>query len=1138
MADITDSIALEIKSGTQTADTGVTKLINDLKELHQSMENGEQGVQSLKQQLNDLGVNLQDSKLKSSISSVNSDILKYATTSGQMVTVTRKVKDGIDTYTVSVKNLNNELKKGTSLWSAFTKGASGLLVKANIIWSNFKAGAAKLFEMTEGATDYEEALNLFTASMGKNAEKATKWIEKFSTALYLDPANLMQYMGSLNSLISGLGVGSDNSYKMSQNLTQLAYDLSSFKNMKFEEAFTKIQSGISGEIEPLRNVGVALSQNTLQELANSLGIKTRVAEMSEAQKAQLRYIQIIKSTSQWQGDMARTLISPANATRVLKEQFTLLGRAVGRIFVPMIMKAIPYVMALTEILTDLANRIAIFFGYKITDIDYSSLKDISKDIKGIGGSAEDTTKKLNTMLAPFDELNVVQNKASSSGSGTGLGSDLGVDLPEYDALAGLTDQFKKNVEGAKKNLESLLKVAGKLAIVLGGLWAISKLTKYKNALKGLFVTTEGGKTGLTLLGTAVKNVGDKFKLFATTSGSLGTKLKAVWNSTSKLTKGLGGTSGLIVSTVGSYNSMKNLANQSKKTSTQIVKFGVNMGTAVASGATLGSIIPGVGTAIGALAGGVIAATSGLIGFNNGINELRQQQANSQVFGNLTISVNDFKTLLSETGPTFDNNITKIQELTSTIESNKTAFNDNAEQLSTYLYRFGTLGDTITNEYSPKIQSTLDTMFNNINTMIDTDTQRSLEIWTTGFKGMTSISKEEQTKVLTDIINSGESNKKETDTWQKRMNEIWTTASNERRSLTADEMNEIQELLSKMTELTNTKVTTAQGKLYASAAQFSDKSYKLSKDSYKNFATARDAYQEEQTKSINEWYGTAIADAERQAQTEYDNIIKNNGKKEDAEKAYQAKYEYLEELANNSKKEREKNMNTFISNQQNKMVEDLRKRYNTLTLENTDDSKRQRAAIEDIFREIDPKLVDTLGMQCKTAFGTIGTESADSFSSNIQSGFNETKFNFSADNFSVAGVGSKLGQDIVGPLKRTITNSFKNDKLKLKVETDNYGNVNISGYATGGFPQSGEFFVAREAGPEMVGRIGNKAAVANNDQITTAITNALINGLSGMNLGQRQPNTTIVNIGGRKVYEGVGDYVDSENDRYGTSYVSV
>lgn len=891
------------------------------------------------------------------------------------------------------------------------------------------------------------------------------------------------------------------------------------------------------EIEPLRNVGVALSQNTLQELATSLGIKTRVAEMSEAQKAQLRYIQILKSTSQWQGDMGRTLVSPANAVRVLKEQFTLLGRAVGRIFVPMIMKAIPYVMALTEILTDLANRIATFFGYKVTDIDYSSLKDISTNISGIGKAADDTTKKLNTMLAPFDELNVVQSKTKKD-SGTKLGSDLGIDLPEYDALAGLTDQFKKNIDGARENLEKFFSIAKKVAIVLAGLWAIGKLINYKNALKNLFITTDGGKTGLTLLGTAVKNAGNKFKLFATTSGTLGTKLKAVWDSTSKLTKGLGGTAGLIAGTVGSYNSMKNLANQSEKTSTQVAKFGVSMATAVASGATLGSIIPGVGTAVGALAGGLIAATSGLIGFNNGINELRQQKIDAQVFGDLTISVNDFKTLLNETGPTFDNNITKIKELTSTIESNKTAFNDNAEQLSTYLYRFGTLGDTITDEYSPKIQSTLDTMFNNINTMIDADTQRSLEIWTTGFKGMTSVSKDEQLAVLTDITNSGESNKKETQIWQNRMNEIWKTASKERRSLTTDEINEIQTLLNKMTELTNKKVTTAQGKLYAASASFSDKTFKLSKDSYKNFTTARDEYQAEETKSINEWYGTAIADAERQAQKEYDNIIKNNGKKEDAENAYRAKYEQLEELANTTKKEREEKMNTFISDQQKKMVEDLRERYNTMAAENREDTKSQRAAIEDIFREIDPTLLDTLGIQCKTAFGRVGDQSAQSFINDAQSNFWDAKFNFRAKNFSAAGVGEKLGKEIAGPLKRTIVNSFNDDKLKLKVETDNYGNVTVSGYATGGFPQSGEFFVARESGPEMVGRIGNRTAVANNDQITTAITNAIINGLSGINFGNQQPNRTVINIAGRKVYEGMGDYVDSENDRYGTNYVNV
>src|SRR5699024_5589181 len=112
------------------------------------------------------------------------------------------------------------------------------------------------------------------------------------------------------------------------------------------------------EIEPLRNVGVALSEATLQELAYSLGIEKSVSAMSEAEKAQLRYIQILRSSSDWQGDMGKTLTSPANAIRVLREQFSLLGRAIGNVFIPILMMAIPYVMVITEWLTNLANALA------------------------------------------------------------------------------------------------------------------------------------------------------------------------------------------------------------------------------------------------------------------------------------------------------------------------------------------------------------------------------------------------------------------------------------------------------------------------------------------------------------------------------------------------------------------------------------------------------------------------------------------------------------------------------------------------------------------------------------------------------------------------------------------------------------
>jgi hypothetical protein len=93
------------------------------------------------------------------------------------------------------------------------------------------------------------------------------------------------------------------------------------------------------------------------------------------------------------------------------------------------------------------------------------------------------------------------------------------------------------------------------------------------------------------------------------------------------------------------------------------------------------------------------------------------------------------------------------------------------------------------------------------------------------------------------------------------------------------------------------------------------------------------------------------------------------------------------------------------------------------------------------------------------------------------------------------------------------------------------------YASGGYPEQGELFFANEQGPEMIGRIGNRSAVANNDQITESITNALITALNGYDFGGGKSPTTIY-IGNKKVYEGYGDYVNSENDRYGTNTIRI
>lgn len=445
---------------------------------------------NFKSQLDSVGMSEQSvanqiSKTTKETTRGTTETTKYETSLGNLLTVTSQTRNGLTRFSTTLKEVNKQAQQSTSFFKAMTSGISGAALQFQVVWNTVKGVASGLGNLAMQGAEYYESLNLFATTLADKAQEAMDWVNMFSDALYLDPSNVMQYMGTFDSLIKGLGVGTDDAYLMSQQLTQLTYDLASFKNLDFDTAFQKLQSGISGEIEPLRNVGVALSEATLQELAYSLGIEKSVSAMSEAEKAQLRYIQIMRSSTDWQADMGKTLTSPANAIRVLREQFNLLGRAIGNVFIPILLMAIPYVMAITEALTNLANALADIleriFGI---DLDFSldtggfdtSIGDITGGLEDIGDTADKTKNKLNTMLAPFDELNNIQTQSKSDSDDDGLGGlggDLGVDLPAYDALSKLTDKFNQNVDEARKNLAKILPIV----FAIGGAFALWKIAK-------------------------------------------------------------------------------------------------------------------------------------------------------------------------------------------------------------------------------------------------------------------------------------------------------------------------------------------------------------------------------------------------------------------------------------------------------------------------------------------------------------------------------------------------------------------------------------------------------------------------------------------------------------------------------------
>ena len=379
----------------------------------------------------------------------------------QQYSVSIKFKtEGSEATEEKVKKLQEQLDKLKGSGKGFDLGSivnvSKLGTVASKVGGVLKTVVTSIFSektgkavanATKSMSDYIETVNLFRTSLGAAADEATNFVNKAESELGLDPDQLMHSISSFYNLADGLGIANDEAYLMAQNLTQLTGDLSSFANISQKTAEQKLMSGFSGQVKPLREYGIALDQASLQELAYSLGIEQRVKTMTRAQKTELIYYQIMKSTQKMQGDLSRTLLSPANSLRVLQTEFKQLTRAVGSIFIPGMMRIVPVVRAITKALTEAAKSIANFFGFEITDY-YADLSDVgtlldgvADDIGDVGDEAEGTAKKLNKMLMPFDELNNITSNTGTGGSGSGTGGagyggSLGIDLPTYDMFQG------------------------------------------------------------------------------------------------------------------------------------------------------------------------------------------------------------------------------------------------------------------------------------------------------------------------------------------------------------------------------------------------------------------------------------------------------------------------------------------------------------------------------------------------------------------------------------------------------------------------------------------------------------------------------------------------------------------------------
>lgn len=512
---------------------------------------------------------------------------------------------------------------------------------------SLKAIAEYLGNAVAKFNDFYEATDLFHNAMGNLSGEADTLISKMQGLLDVDPTKAMTYMATIQSLGTSFGLTSDKAYVLSKNLTQLAYDEGSYWNKDVAETFTAMSSAISGEIEPIRRLGVDLSQARLQQELLALGFNKQVSSLSQADKAVLRYIAIMKQTANVQGNLAQTIQSPANQIKILKAQLDMLAKSVGSLLYPAMKSILPPLIAAVQLIREFVQWVAKLMGVKVVFTDFTKS---AGSVGGIGDAMDDTTdstkkaaKALKDYTMGFDELNIIDPTQGSSGSGGGAsaGNILGdVDLSGYDMFKQYNEEFAKQIDAIKQKIKAMLPLIATVATALAA-WkltnlitdivdAISKMNALKSIVLGLGVFTVGVVLEITGIKDAIENGvnGKNFAeivlgaLIGTTGAAIlgkgiaqfivtgfgntavGAAIKAAGGSTAGAIIGaaVGGVvTGIPMFVTGVYDAVKNGLNTLNGI---LIPLGSTMAGA-SIGAIIGSLGGPIGTGIGTLIGLIV-----------------------------------------------------------------------------------------------------------------------------------------------------------------------------------------------------------------------------------------------------------------------------------------------------------------------------------------------------------------------------------------------------------------------------------------------------------------------------------------------------------------------------------------------------
>lgn len=664
----------------------IQQINQEIEKTPQKIGMAEQDVLNLAEKLKEaeaqcraMGNTTQANKLKEMLKMINAETTDVKGSMQELRQYIEKTfgTDALKQFDKELKNIDNSTKNvgkksnfGGSLKTALGIGTVALGIRK--AYGFFK-------DATTESVDFVETQNLFNVSMGRTVDqygnldkeaskyysKAVDFQEKLSGKLGINIKESMNYQALFNAMSKSMGISAKYAYTLSENFTKLGYDLSSLYNIDPENAMQKLRAGLSGQTKPLRDLGLDITQQSLEPLLDELGIERSVKQLSQAEKMVARYIVVLRQASLAHGDFAKTMDSPANQLRIFNAQLVAFKRNMGNLWQGLLGNILPYVNAIIMVINELLKMVAKLFGFEVSDQNVNISAGIgADDLADDLGVATDKAKEFKKQLMGFDEINnITLPDKSSSGSGAGVG---GIDqklldaMKEYDNMMdkvkskatdiknqimkwlGFTGDTEKDLAKMKEWLDKIKKVATLiLALYIGTklLKLIGYLKTLGGVLTGTITPTTSFQNGLALVGTGLKNTGtwlkigaEQFKTYIKSGEGVGTALaktgQGMLDLIPKTVRVAGGIAGLVVSCGLAYSSMQDLSNGSIGTGEAIAKLTGSIAGATASGAMLGSVFGPVGTAVGALTGLILSAGSAMLGYNNNL------QANAEAIENL------------------------------------------------------------------------------------------------------------------------------------------------------------------------------------------------------------------------------------------------------------------------------------------------------------------------------------------------------------------------------------------------------------------------------------------------------------------------------------------------------------------------